>query len=59
MYDKFRFRKDIGKNGFIIVVDEWNKFGSHVVGANTIDTFNKRLDKFMDGWILMFLKDPA
>ncbi len=48
--DKFRFNKDIGKNWFINrVVDERNRLSSHVVSANTIDTFKKRLDKFMDG----------
>ncbi len=44
------YNKDIGKNWFTNrVVDEWNRLGSHVVGANTIDTFKKRLDKAMDG----------
>ncbi len=31
------------------VVDEWNRLSSHVVSANTIDTFKKMLDKFMGG----------
>ncbi len=40
----------IGKNWFTNrVVDEWNSLSSHVVSANTIDTFKKRLDRFMDG----------
>ncbi len=48
--DKFRFSKDIGKNWFTNrVVDEWNILSSHVVSANTIDTFKERLGKFMDG----------
>ncbi len=48
--DKFRFNKDIGKNWFTNrVVDEWNRLSGHVVSANTIDSFKKRLDKFMDG----------
>ena len=48
--DKFRFNREIGKNWFTNrVVDEWNRLSSHVVSANTIDTFKKRLDKFMDG----------
>ncbi len=48
--DKFRFHKGIGKNWFTNrVVDEWNRLSSHVVSANTIDTFEKRLHKFMDG----------
>ncbi len=47
---KFRFNKDIGKNWFTNrVVDEWNRLSSHVVSGNTIDSFRKRLDKFMDG----------
>ncbi len=41
---------DIGKNLFTNRVgDEWNRISSHVVSANTIDTFKQRLDKFMDG----------
>ncbi len=48
--DKFRFSKDIGKNWFTNrVVDEWNRLSSHVVSANTMDCFKRRLDKFMDG----------
>ncbi len=29
--------------------EKWNRLSSHVVNANTIDTFKKRLDKYMDG----------
>ena len=48
--EKFRFNKDIGKNWFINrVMDEWNRLSSHVVSANTINTFKNRLDDFMDG----------
>ncbi len=48
--DKFRFNKDIGKNWFTTRgVNEWNRLSSHVVGANTVDTFKKRLDKAMNG----------
>ena len=47
--DKFRFRKEIGKNWFTNrVVDEWNKLSINVVNAETIDSFKTRLDKFMD-----------
>ena len=47
--DKFRFKKDIGKNWFTNrVVNEWNRLGEHVVSAETIDSFKRRLDKFMD-----------
>ncbi len=57
--DKFIFSKDIGKNWFTKrVVDEWNRLSSHVVSANSIDTFKKRLDRFMDGdgrwrWVVL------
>ncbi len=48
--NKFRFNKHIRMNWFTDrVVDEWNRLSSHVVSANTINTFKKRLDKFMDG----------
>ncbi len=48
--DKFRFSKDIGKNWFTNrVVDEWDRLSSHVVSADTLDTFKKRLDRFMNG----------
>ena len=48
--DKFRFKKEIGKNWFTNrVVDEWNKLSNHVVSAETISCFKKRLDNFMDG----------
>ncbi len=48
--DKFSFSKDVGKNCFTNrVANEWNKLSSHVVSANTIDSFKRRLDKFMHG----------
>ncbi len=31
------------------VLDEWNRLSSHVVSANTTDSFKRRLDKFIDG----------
>lgn len=44
LLNKFIFNKDIDKNPFInTVVDEWHRLGSHVVSANTIDTFRKGL----------------
>ena len=47
--EKFRFRKEIGKNWFTNrVVDEWNRLSGHVVSAKSIDCFKKRLDEFMD-----------
>ena len=30
------------------VVDECNKLGRYVVSGNTLDSFKRRLDKFMD-----------
>ena len=47
--EKFRFKKEIGKNWFTNrVVDEQNRLNSHVVSAKSIDCFKNRLDKFMD-----------
>ncbi len=43
--EKFRLSKDIGKNWFTSrVVNEWNRLSSHVVSANTMDSFMRRLD---------------
>ncbi len=40
----------IGKNWFTNrVVGEWNKLAGNVVDANTNESFNWRLDRFMDG----------
>ncbi len=45
---KIRFNRDIGKYWFTNrVVDGSNGLSSHVVGANTLDTF-QRLDKYID-----------
>ena len=47
--DKFRFNREIGRNWFTNrVVDEWNGLSGHVVGAESISSFKRRLDKFMD-----------
>ena len=47
--EKFRFRKEIGKNWFTNrVVDEWNRLSGQVVSANTLQCFKKRLDNLMD-----------
>ena len=47
--DKFRFRKEIGRWWFSNrVVNDWNSLSSHVVEANTIECFKRRLDCFMD-----------
>ena len=47
--EKFRFRKEIGRNWFANrVVDEWNGLSKQVVSARTVGGFKRRLDKFMD-----------
>ncbi|KAG7166732.1 RNA-directed DNA polymerase from mobile element jockey-like 30 [Homarus americanus] len=47
--DKFRFRREIGRNWFTNrVVDEWNKLSNFVVSAGTLKSFKRRLDRFMD-----------
>lgn len=54
--DRFRLNKDTGKNLYLLaeyVVDEWNRLGSHVVSANTVVTFGKRLDKFIDSDVML------
>lgn len=46
--DRFIFNKDVGKNWSTSrEVDEW-RLGSHVVSASMVDTFKKRLGKFLD-----------
>ena len=52
--DKFRFRKEIGRNWFgNRVVDSWNGLPNSVVNAKTLDTFKSRLDRHMTdtGWV--------
>ena len=35
--EKFRFRREIGRNWFTDrVVDEWNRFSNHIVSAETM-----------------------
>ena len=47
--EKSRYKKELGKNWFSNrVVDEWNRLSSQVVGAETIESFKRRLDKYMD-----------
>ena len=47
--DKVRFKKEIGRNWFTNrVVDEWNRLSKDVVSAKTVDSFKKRLDRYMD-----------
>lgn len=48
-YEKFRFRKEIAENWFTNrALDEWHKLGRYVVEADTIASFKRRLDVFMD-----------
>lgn len=48
--DKFRFRKELGKNWFAKrAVDGWNKLSRYVVNANKTEGFKWRLERFMVG----------
>ena len=47
--EKLRFRTDIGRYWFTNrVVNDWNRLGRHVVSAESIDSFKRRLDQSMD-----------
>ena len=47
--DKYRFRKEIGRNWFTNrVVDEWNRLTRHVIEASSLGSFKNRLDKYMN-----------
>ena len=47
--EKRRFRTDVGRYWFTNrVVNDWNRLGSHEVSAESIGSFKKRLDEFMD-----------
>ena len=47
--EKLRFRTDVGRYWFMNrVVNDWNRLGRHVVSAETIGSFKKRLDECMD-----------
>ena len=51
-----KFGRGIGRKWFFNRVgDEWNGLGNHIVSAETMESFKRRLDKFMDeddGWNL-------
>ncbi len=52
--DKFKFKREIGKNWFgNRVVDEWNKLPNEIITAKTVSSFKNRLDKYMDSkrWV--------
>ena len=47
--EKLRFRTDIGKYWFTNrVVNNWNRVSRHVVSAESIGSFKRRLDQSMD-----------
>ena len=47
--EKLRFRTNIGKNWFTNrVVNDWNSLSKHVVEAESINSFKRRLDEYMD-----------
>ena len=60
--EKFRFRKEIGRIWFSDrVVDEWNRLSNHIVGADTMESFKRRLDKCLDednrwNWAAMLIQ---
>ena len=48
--EKFRFRKNIDRNWFTNrVVDDWTRLSQQIVSAQTIGSFKRRFDCFMDG----------
>ena len=52
--DKFRFRREVGRNWFgNRVVDTWNALPRNVVNAKTLNSFKSRLDKHTtdEGWV--------
>ena len=47
--EKLRFGTDVGRYWFTNrVVNDWNRLSRHVVSAETIGSFKKRLDECMD-----------
>ena len=45
--------KELGRHWFSNrVVDEWNGLSNQVVSAKTIESFKRRLDKYMHGGLL-------
>ena len=49
MLEKLRFRTDVGRYWFTNrVVNDWNRLGRHEASAESIGSFKKRLDEFMD-----------
>ena len=58
--EKFIFREEIGRNWFTKRVgDDWNRVRHQVVSAQTIGSFKRKLDGFMDGderWMYVIRK---
>ena len=54
MHEKLRFRTNLGRYWFTNkVVNNWNRLGRHVISAESIGSFKRRLDESMDrdeGW---------
>ena len=47
--EKCRFSKEISRNWFTNrMVDDWNRLSQQVVSAQTIGSFKRKLDGFMD-----------
>ena len=47
--EKLRFRTNLDRYWFTTrVVNDWNRLGRHVVSAESIGSFKKRLDESMD-----------
>ena len=47
--EKLRFRTDIVRYWFTNrVVNDWNRLGRHVISAESIGSFKRRLDQSMD-----------
>lgn len=48
--DKFKLRKEIGKNWFTnSMVDEWKKLERNLIEATTVEKFRGGLNTSMDG----------
>ena len=44
--EKSRFKSEVGKNRFSDrLVDKWNGYSTHGIGAESIRNFKRRLDK--------------
>ena len=49
MLEKLRFRIDLGRYWFTNrVVNDWNRLDRHVVSAESINSFKRRLDESID-----------